>query len=207
MVLKKDRSRLSEDSEQCNFASFYEGSSTPIKFVKQGVSPALISVTGAIPQSTLDDLSDVESQLSGAWRTKGKGSSRRLLIKNVEANHLGYNFIYRQIDNSTKLLDIAQSSFKSDERIGFYVGNYLVFSTARFLKDEELFAIKVKRNTKLGQGRLLKTPVADCFKLRQPITSTRVCTPADTSSKIDNVTSSFTSRKIQKVNAAVTISF
>ena len=109
----------------------------------------------------------------------------RFLVKDTEANFLGYNFIYRILNRNVKLKNLSESGFKSSERVGFIVGDYLILNTSFFNKRNNLTVIELGGKKKKGSGDLFRTPNGDCFPSKSGSVDTRVCTPNfDTSASL-----------------------
>jgi hypothetical protein len=205
LVAKKYEARLSDNSASCDGFSLYDATTQTIKLVKVGVDSVSIPLTASIPDGLINNLDKVDTRLSGAWFLKSGKRNFKFLVKDVEAHHLGYRFAYKLTEGSTNLDTLNQTDFITGLREGLLVNNFLILSSSRFGKNDELYIVKL--NKTIGSGNLYSSPNGDCFPLKEPVNGTVICTPNDDSDLINNVTSIFGSRKISKIDTKVTISF
>lgn len=207
-VAKKNRERLTSGSARCDGSSFYESSTRNIKFVKAGTSASTINTGGDADQETLDNLETITNRLSGIWDiTASKSETRRFVNKNISANFLGYQFVYRLIDPKIGLARLTQSDFLSANRIALLVDNYLIINPTTFGAANEVLVLKMQLKNRTGSGKSYKTHNGDCFPLKSPIAGTKVCTPSDESSVKVIDTKQLGSRRINKLNTKVTVNF
>jgi hypothetical protein len=207
LVTKKNRPRLSGNSVLCDSSDFQNASSRNIKFVRDGVAPAIIPSTAGIPSAITAGLENRTRRISGVWNVANGPKSRvRIITKNIEAHHLGYSFVYRRINNKKALREITNADFLSGEMFGFMLGDFLVIDNSEFNRRDRLGVFRVNKSNR-GSGRLFITPNGDCFQLRNPDPNQRVCTPNFDTNRTATITRVLNKAKINKMNTKVNISF
>ncbi len=208
-VAKKNRKRLANDSMRCNGSAFNDSTERAIKFVKQGTNAASIASNGATAAETLTNETKVATRVEGAWSLSGSHPSivRRMAIKDISSNHLGYKFTYRLLNNKTKLANLNESDFETANRTGYIVNNFMVINPTVFYANNELFVVRLANTLKQGTAREIRTPNGDCFQLRVPVASTLACTPNDSSSRTSSISKRIDNRKARRINSNVVIAF
>lgn len=205
-VDQKNRKRLASSSARCNGSNLNDAITSNIKFVKANVDLNTIPDAGSADPELVADQDKVDTRLRGVWSIPIKKSGKKqLLIKEPVADFLGYQFTYKVVDDSIKLIDISQDDFLTGARKGYFIDNYMILNTTTFNKKDELFIFKLTKTN--GSGRQFKTTNGDCFQLKKPIAGTLVCTPNEDSDFINNTTTRFDSLKINKSNTNIIINF
>jgi hypothetical protein len=207
-VARKYLSRLASGSARCDGSSFFNHAQRNIKFVKNGTSPNTIS-TGGSPSSDINNnLETTKKRLLGIWDFKAQNQKlQRLVNKNIEANFLGYQFVYKLVNPSVNLLNLKQSDFQSGSRLALLIDNYLIFNPTPFDSENQLLVLKMNLRNGLGGGRQYKTFNGDCIPPRRPANSVKVCTPSDQSARKPINTSQIGTVSIKKTNTKVSVNF
>lgn len=208
VVKSKYKDRLASSSQLCIERTTELSTLTNLKIAKDGVSPTTIPSTIPTPSEFTAGLSDVSTQIESAWKIKSSNSSsNRFLVKNTEANFLGYQFIYRIINKKQKLNDLTESGFKSSERIGLLLNDYLVMNNSFFKGKNGLNIIDLNKNKRNGTGDYILTPNADCFPSKSGASNTRVCTPNYDTSLASSISTTNPKASAQRINTKTKISF
>jgi hypothetical protein len=207
-VARKFLARLASRSARCDGSSFYNHEQRNIKFVKNGISPTTIT-TGGSPSSAIgNNLETTKKRLLGIWDFKTQNQKlQRLVNKNIEANFLGYQFIYKLINPAVNLLELKQSDFQSGSRLALLIDNYLIFNPTPFDSENQLLVLKMNLKSGLGSGKQYRTFNGDCVPPRSPANSVKVCTPSDQSARKPINTSQIGSVRIKKANTKVSVNF
>lgn len=206
LVKKKNRSRLASSSALCDSSAYYDSATREIKLVKNGTDSATIPSTATIDSATTAALANKTDKIEGAWKVaSGKKSSIKILTKDVATHHLGYQFIYKKINNKKKLQNITDQDFISGAQIGFLLDDFLVINSSSFNEQDSYGVYKLGKSS--GSGRLFKTPNGDCFGLKSSVVNKKVCTPNDDTSLSSTDTKVFNKAKVKKSNSKVSISF
>ncbi len=209
-VIKKFRDRLADDSARCDGSSFNDSAVANIKFVKRGVSAALVPSSNAISTDILDDETKVSNRVEAAWSVHDSGKDsihRRLVIKDITSTYLGYKFTYRLLNNTTKLSNLSQADFETADRIGFIVNNYMIINPTIFAKRDELFILKLDSTLGQGSGRELRSDNGDCFPFKVNVIGKMACTPNDSSLKKFSSSTRIDGRKAAKIDTNLVIIF
>jgi hypothetical protein len=208
LVKKKYQARLASSSQLCTQKSTEESSLTNLKLVKDGTDPSTISTTASIPSEFTSDLASVSEQIESAWKIKNSSkNSQKFLIKDTSTNILGYEFIYRIINNKTKLKNLTEAGFKSSERIGLLLDEYLIVNNSFFKEKNGLSVIDLNKNRRKGKGNYILTANSDCFPSKSGASSTRVCTPNFDTSLANSISQKSSKASAQRINTKTKISF
>lgn len=206
LVDKKNRKRLSDNSARCDGTSLNDSVTSNIKIVKDGISANTIPDAGAADPSLVANQDKISERLTGVWNIPGqKAQKKKLLIKEPVADFLGYQFTYKVVNNTTKLINLSESDFLTGTRKGYFIDNYLLLNTSEFKKNDELFIFKLSKTK--GSGREFKIKNGDCFALKNPVSGTFVCTPNIDTERVNNNTTRFDGKKISKSNTNIIINF
>jgi hypothetical protein len=207
-VARKFLSRLTSGSARCDGSLFYNHTQRNIKFVKNGTNPTTISTGGSPSSDITNNLEITKRRLLGIWDFKTPNQKfQRLVNKNIEANFLGYQFVYKLVNPAVNLLNLKQSDFQSGTRLALVVDNYLIFNPTPFDKENQLLVLKMQLKNGLGGGKQFRTFNGDCMPPRRPANSVRVCTPSDQSDRKPIETKQFSSINIKKTNTKVKVNF
>lgn len=206
------REKLSSNSANCNGSVLTDVAVRSIKFLKQGVSAALVPTTLITDSEILAKEPKFQKKVEGAWTISGggtKSAKRRIVIKDLESNYLGYQFTYKLLNNSTPLNSITQSDFLSASRQGYIIGNYMVLNSSVFglKKYNEVFLLKLSPELSSASGTQIVTDNGICFPLKNPSTDNIVCTPNGDTEFAINESERLPGRSASKINTNVTISF
>lgn len=208
LVKKKHQDRLASSSQLCTQKSTEESTLTNLKLVKDGTDASSILSSATIPSEFTSNLTTVSDQIESAWKIKNtKKNGQKFLIKNTTTNSLGYQFIYRIINKNKKIKNITESSFKSSERIGLLLGEYLVVNNSFFKEKNGLSIIDLNKKRRKGKGFYLLTENSDCFPSKSGSKDTRVCTPNFDTSLTSSVSKRSSKARAQRINTKAKISF
>ncbi len=208
LVKKKFKKRLASSSQLCTRTDSETSILSSIKIVRDGIDPTTIASTASTPSEIAGDLSEVAESIEGAWKLKTSSKNNfRFLVKETETNFLGYNFSYRILNKKVKLKNLSESNFKSSERIGFILGDFLIVNSSFFNKKNSLSVIELGKKKKKGNGDFFKTPNGDCFPSKSGSLDTRVCTPNFDTSVTSSITTKNSKAAARRVNTRTKISF
>lgn len=208
LVKSKYEKRLASSSKLCTEKATEESSLTDLKIVKDGTSASTISTTASVPSSFTSNLSTVAGQIESAWSLRSNSKNRdKIIVKETATNFLGYEFIYRIIGKKQKLKKLTETSFKSSERIGLVLDEYLVVNNSFFKKKNGLNVIDLNSKRRKGSGDYILTPNGDCFPSKSGASSTRVCTPNYDTSLANSVSKKSSKARAQRINTKTKISF
>jgi hypothetical protein len=208
LVKKKHEERLASSSQLCTQRSTELSTLTNVKIVKEGIDPATIAATATVDSETTSNLSTVSDQIESAWRIRNtKKNGQKFLVKDTSTNFLGYQFIYRIINKKQKLKNLTEASFKSSERIGLLLNEYLVINNSSFKEKNALSIIDLNKKRRKGKGDFILTANADCFPSKSGSSNTRVCTPNYDTSLADSISKKSSKARAQRINTKTKISF
>lgn len=210
LVKKKQRNRLAVDSAQCDSSSLFDSGLSDIKIVKSTADINNVSSDNQASSQIINKESKYQNKIEGVWSIQGinPSLSRRLVIKDLSAHHLGYRFTYRLLNNQTPLVDISESDFETGDRVGFIVNDYMMINPSRFNKNNELFLLRLDTSTlETAKGKELRATNSDCFELKNPSPNQLICTPNDSSPKTANLVTSYGSRSASKTETNLNIDF
>lgn len=206
-VDKKNRNRLATSSARCNGSTLNDTDVKSIKLVKDSIDLNTIPDAGSADPELVSNQDKVDTRLRGVWSIPlQKSSSKKILIKEPVADFFGYQFTYKLVDNSTKLINLSEDDFITGTRKGYFINNYMILNTSTFAKKkDELFVFKLTKTN--GSGREFKLNNGDCFQLKKPVAGTLMCTPNEDSDFVKNITTRLDSLKISKSNTNIIINF
>lgn len=211
-VKSTNREKLSGNSAICNGATLNDSIVRSIKFLKQGVSASLVPSTLSTPSDISAKEPKYQNKIEGAWTISGGGAQktqRRIIIKDLTSNYLGYKFTYKLLNNTAPLNLVTQSDFLSASRQGYIIGNYMILNSSVFglKKYNELFLLKLNKDLNLASGTQIVTDNGICFPLKNPVTDSIVCTPNGDTEFALNKSERLSGRTASKIDSNVTISF
>lgn len=208
LVKKKFQDRLASSSQLCTQRSTEQSTLTNFKIVKDGTDASTILTNATIPSEFTSTLTTVAGQIEAAWKIKNtKKNGQKFLIKNTTTNFLGYQFKYRIINKNKKIKNITESSFKSSERLGLLLNEYLVINNSFFKEKNGLSIIDLNQKRRKGKGDYILTPNADCFPSKSGSKDTRVCTPNYDTSLASSISKRRSKARVQRINTKAKISF
>jgi hypothetical protein len=208
LVKSRFEKRLASSSMLCNEKDSEESTLTNLKLVKDGTDPATIATTAGIPSDFTSKVTNVSDQIESAWTLNTqRGTNIKFLIKDTQTNFLGFQFIYRVVNRKQKLKNLTEQSFKSSERIGILLDEYLVINSSFFNDKNGLSIVDLTKKRRKGRGDHILTPNGDCFPTKSSIASQRICTPNFDTSLANSVSKRSSRTRARRINTKTKISF